>query len=98
MPLFMVRTEFYDAIMSGMKRTEWRAGRRWAYLIDQQPDEAVFMCGRRRHRRQVLSVRRLDRNRLEQIFRIPRVARNIYPFERFFYAIVLGEIIIEEGA
>jgi len=55
--LFMVRTQYYDDIVSGEKREEIRNPDNWQWLLGSDPPKlAVFMCGRRIHRRHITRI------------------------------------------
>jgi hypothetical protein len=55
--LFMVRRNYFDAIVWGEKRNEVRrATSRWLTVAANQPKEAVFLCGKKVHRRRIISI------------------------------------------
>jgi len=56
--LFTVRRQYFDTIVSGEKKEEIRADiPHWKWLLgDDPPEEAVFMCGPRIHRRLIKKI------------------------------------------
>lgn len=56
--LFMVRREYYDAIVEGRKKEEIRNPDNWQWLLgDDPPQVAVFICGRSpAHRRMITRI------------------------------------------
>lgn len=56
--LFMVRREYYDAIVEGRKKEEIRNPDNWQWLLgDDPPEVAVFICGKDRiHRRRITRI------------------------------------------
>lgn len=55
--LFTVRRNYFDDIVSGIKTEEIRkASKRWLTVAGRYPHEAVFLCGRMVHRREITSI------------------------------------------
>lgn len=56
--LFMVRREYYDAIVEGRKKEEIRNPANWQWLLgDDPPQVAVFICGNSpTHRRWITRI------------------------------------------
>lgn len=58
---FTVYREFFDRIVEGSKETEYRSNRKpWSSYLASQPRAAVFLCGRRIHRRRVTLVETIN--------------------------------------
>ena len=56
--LFIVRRQYYDAMLSGVKTWEARrASKRWLTMCyEPVPEIAVIMCGRLIHRRRIIGT------------------------------------------
>lgn len=54
--MFTVRREYFDAIVAGTKQYEYRGTKRWGWLLRKGPTIAVFVCGRRVHRRAIIGI------------------------------------------
>jgi len=54
-----VRRKYFDAIVAGTKKEEIRANiPRWQWLLEDPPDQVVFLCGRDQHCRRVTRIYR----------------------------------------
>ena len=57
--VFRIRKRYFDAIVAGEKRKEYRRDSEfWRKRLKPSLDTAVFICGKRVHRRKILSVTR----------------------------------------
>jgi len=58
--VFRIRRKYFDAIVRGDKRTEWRkASSYWINRIagkGLELDTAVFICGKKVHRRRIVGI------------------------------------------
>ena len=58
---FRIRRRYFDSIVAGVKREEIRTDKPyWAWLFKVPPEVAVFVCGKRVHRRRVTRIYRED--------------------------------------
>ena len=55
--VFRIRKRYFDAIVSGDKRIEYRKDSDfWRKRLLKMPQIAVFMCGKRVHRRRIKDI------------------------------------------
>ena len=99
--LFMVRHPYYDAIVAGTKTFELRRGtERWKNMggralmdvANGSPATAVFMCGRRVHRRRFLGVR-LERSAEAALGRPPTTEELAFLGDGEVVRFALGEVV-----
>ena len=89
-----VRKRYFDDIVSGKKQVEYRkCSLYWLrrFIVDDPPEVAVFVCGKRVHRRKIVEVKlvRTPANFSEQ-------GKKDVPTSDCF-AIHLGGAAVEEG-
>lgn len=82
---FTVKREFFDAIVAGTKTSEWRGGKRWAWLAKDGLNQAVFLCGKSMVRVRIQAVR----IHLNDALDVPQHVRAMYPGEDIF-EVMLG--------